>query len=406
MLNNLAQAIAAATPGAGREQEQQPQWTDHPAYGPACETLATAEPLVDFSDVRALHGRLAAVAAGDARILHAGDCAESLYECTPAQVAKKLSVLDQLADSLGKHTDSPVIRVGRIGGQFAKPRSNAEEQYGGRRIPAFRGHLVNSEVPTWSARQHDPRRMLWAYEASKRVLSWMTEYRLAKSGQAPTSRNTEQDLGPWTSHEALITDYEWNLTRTVGGTGEPYLSSTHLPWAGVRTNHPDGIQMRNLAAIRNPIGCKIGPGSDVPHVLRVCAMLDPEREPGRLILIARLGHELVASALPPLVRAVRNAGHPVIWLTDPMHGNTVRTSSGLKTRHLDSIRREAVMFTRILERLRVHPAGLHLEVAASEVTECVGGPVSSEDDVPRAYTSLCDPRLNPEQAQLLLEQWS
>lgn len=390
MPNNLAQAIAAA-PGAGREQEQQPQWTDHPAYDPACQTLAAAEPLVDFSSVRALRGRLAAVAAGEARILHAGDCAESLSECTPAHVAKKLSVLDQLAGRLSQHTGSPVVRIGRIGGQFAKPRSNAEEQHGDRRIPAFRGHLVNSEVPTWAARQHDPRRMLWAYEASKRVLSWLA---------------TDSGLGPWVSHEALIMDYEWNLMRTAGGTGEPYLSSTHLPWAGVRTNDPDGIQLRSLAAIRNPVGCKIGPGSDVSHVLRVCAMLDPEREPGRLVLIARFGHELVTSALPPLVRAVRNAGHPVIWLTDPMHGNTVRTSSGRKTRHLDSIRREAVMFRMILERLRVHPAGLHLEVAASEVTECVGGPVSSEDDVPRAYTSLCDPRLNPEQAQLLLEQWA
>ena len=354
--------------------------------------LASAGPLVGYAEVQAVRHRLAAVAAGDALLLQAGDCAESLHECTPSHTLRKLTVLDRLAGRMAARAGIDVVRVGRIGGQFAKPRSSPTERHGDCLIPSFRGHLVNSEVPTAAARQHDPRRMLWAYEASRKVLGWTAAYRQSA------------DCGPWASHEALIMDYEAKLVRT-DATGGPYLSSAHLPWVGVRTNDPAGPQVRVLASVGNPVACKIGPGSDPAHVRGICAALDPGREPGRLVLIARLGRDLVSEALPRLVAAVRDAGHPAIWLSDPMHGNTVRTASGLKTRRVDDIRHEAEAFRRILERLGVHPAGLHLEVAASAVTECLGGPVASEEEIPRAYTTLCDPRLNPEQAELVLDSW-
>lgn len=388
----------AAAPNA---DEQQPVWEQHPAFGRVREALATAGPLVRFDDVIALRHRLAAVALGQELMLQAGDCAESLYECTAWQTESKLAALDHLADYLSARTGRPVIRVGRIGGQYAKPRSSPHERHGNRTIASFRGHMVNSEVPTAAARQHDPRRMQWVYEASKKVLDWTAAYREPESKAA-----TDPARGPWASHEILVMDYESSLVRTDPGTGQRYLSSTHLPWIGARTNDPDGAQVQALTAVRNPVGCKIGPGSDIAHVLRICALLDPGREPGRLVLIARFGRDLIASALPPLVRAVRDAGHPVIWLTDPMHGNTVRSASGLKTRRLDDISHEACTFRRVLEDAGVHPAGLHLEVAASDVTECLGGAISSEADLPLAYTTLCDPRLNVDQARPLLDQWA
>lgn len=375
--------------------EQQIQWADHPAHHRVSQALQSAGPLVDYSDVRSLRQAMAAVAAGDALMVQAGDCAESLHECTPERTFSKLAVLDQLSDRLGELTGETVLRVGRIGGQFAKPRSHPVEQHAGRAIPAFRGHLVNSEVPTAAARRPDPRRMLWAYEASKRVLSWMAEYR----GQAGY-------WGPWASHEALIMDYESHFLRVDPGTGDQYLASAHLPWIGVRTNDPDSAHVRLLALAGNPVGCKVGPGTEPARLLRLCLALDPHREPGRLVLIARMGRAQVDTGLCPLVQAVSNAGHPVVWLSDPMHGNTVRSASGLKTRHLDDVMYEASSFRRILRELGAHPGGLHLEVAADPVTECIDDSAVGPDDVPRNYTSLCDPRLNPEQAQLLINGWA
>jgi 3-deoxy-7-phosphoheptulonate synthase len=390
-------------PAPARAAEQQPQWADHPAYRRVCRALASAEPLVGYDEVRSLRRAMAVVAAGDALLIQAGDCAESLHECTRAHTFGKLAVLGRLGDRLGELTGHVVLRVGRIGGQFAKPRSHQVEQHAGRTIPAFRGHLVNSEVPTAAARQPDPRRMLWAYEASTKVLRWTAEYRehAQAGGPGPTGPR-----GPWASHEALIMDYESRFDRADPGTGERYLASTHLPWIGVRTNGPDSGPVRLLARTGNPVGCKVGPGTEPARLLRLCAVLDPHREPGRLVLIARLGRAQVDTGLYPLVRAVRNAGHPVVWLCDPMHGNTVRTASGLKTRHLDDMIYEAVSFRRIVGQLGEHPGGLHLEVASEPVTECVDGSAVGPADVPRNYTSLCDPRLNPEQAQLLVERWA
>lgn len=255
--------------------------------------------------------------------------------------------------------------------------------------------MVNSEIPSDAARRPDPRRMLWAYQASARVLDVARTYR---RGHGP-------GLGPWASHEALVLDYESPLMRT-GHAGATYLTSTHLPWIGERTRQDDHAHVRMLAGVHNPVACKVGPTAGPEEVARLCALLDPGREPGRLTLIVRMGREAITGALPGVVRAVRDAGHPVTWLSDPMHGNTVTTPDGVKTRHLRHIAEEAEAFRDILRGHGEHPAGLHLEVASTDVTECVGGPVAGEEDLDAGYTTLCDPRLNPAQAADLIDMWS
>lgn len=381
---------------------QQPQWRHHAAYTRTRLALRQTAPLVDTTELTALRRSLAEVAAGQARTVQAGDCAESFYECTAPHTHAKLEVLDQLAYRLGRRTGQPVVRIGRIGGQFAKPRSAPTEWYGEVELPSFRGHLVNSEVPTRAARQADPRRMLWAYEASARVLAGVRTYR-----ELRTDRVTGYpDSGPWTSHEALVIDYEAGLFRAgAGGAGGPvtFLGSTHLPWIGERTRQPGSAHVRLLASVSNPVGCKVGPSDDPEKLTGLCAQLDPERVPGRLVLIARMGRNRVAEVLPGLVDAVRRAGHPVVWLCDPMHGNTTRTAQGVKTRHLADLVAETEAFHRILEQRRQHPGGLHLEVAATDVTECLGGTVGSPDMLGARYTTLCDPRLNLEQALELID---
>jgi 3-deoxy-7-phosphoheptulonate synthase len=378
---------------------QQPDWRDHPAYPEACDRLAAAPPLVTATEVRRLRSSLARLTETESLMLQLGDCAESLYECTPRHVAQKLRVVERLADRFGELTGRSVLRVGRMGGQFAKPRSQATERHGAQVIPSFRGHMINSEIPTPLTRQPDPRRMVWAYDAGAEV------QRTLRAHREHDDRLPAGD-GPWSSHEALVVDYESRLVRQDPDTGEAYLSSTHLPWVGERTRGPGDAHVGMLSSVVNPVGCKIGPGADPADILRVCEALDPAREPGRLVLIPRMGRDGILDALPPLVRRVANAGHPVVWLCDPMHGNTVTSRFGLKTRLLADVVTEAVRFRDILLDNRQHPAGLHIEVAADDVTECVGGSVESEDQLHRHYTSLCDPRLNAEQALELIEAWT
>jgi 3-deoxy-7-phosphoheptulonate synthase len=384
----------AATPAA-----QQPDWRDHPAYPGACRSLASAQPLVTAPEIRQLRAALSRLVPTDALLLQLGDCAESLYECTPWHTSKKLEVIDLLGDRLRELTGQPVIRVGRMGGQFAKPRSQAIEWHGPPSIPAFRGHMINSDIATPATRQADPRRLVWAYEASDRVQRVMRAYRQRNGGTAAAE-------GPWSSHEALVVDYESRLVRRDPDTDDLYLSSTHLPWVGERTRQPAGAHVALLSTVVNPVACKIGPAAHLDDVLRACAALDPRREPGRLVLVPRMGRDRIQDALPPVVRGVVNAGHPVVWLSDPMHGNTVKSPTGLKTRHLTDVITEALRFRDILEQNRQYAAGLHLEVAADDVTECVGGSVENDDHLPRHYTSLCDPRLNADQATELIEAWA
>ncbi|MFH8604522.1 3-deoxy-7-phosphoheptulonate synthase [Streptomyces flaveolus] len=391
--------IARPGPWEDLPAAQQPDWRDHAARAAVCARLASAAPLVTADEVRELRQTLSDLTMTGALLLQLGDCAESFFECTPWHVERKLRVVDRLADSLGELTGRSVVRVGRMGGQFAKPRSQATESHGSADIPSFRGHMINSEIATPPARQPEPRRMAWAYDASAEVQRVMRAHRVDRA-------RTPAGQGPWSSHEALVIDYESRLVRHDIGTDELYLSSTHLPWVGERTREPEGAHVSLLSRVVNPVGCKIGPAADPDEVLRVCEALDPRREPGRLVLIPRMGRDGIREALPPIVRRVANAGHPVIWLCDPMHGNTVKSRSGLKTRHLTDVISEAVRFRDILQESRQQAAGLHIEVAADDVTECIGGSVESEDHITGHYTSLCDPRLNPDQALELIEAWA
>lgn len=378
--------------------EQQPRWRDHSAYAATRRTLLRSAPLALHSEVTELRAGLAEVASGQARLLQTGDCAESLSEQTAEHLAGKLSALDSLGDLLSARTGQEVVRIGRIGGQFAKPRSAPTERHADVELPSFRGHMVNSETPSPEARRHDPRRMLSAYEAATRVFDHLRRLRRQRAA-AGTHRTV---LGPWTSHEALIIDYEGPLVRTAPG-GAEYLASTHLPWIGERTRQPDFAHVEMLATVLNPVACKIGPTARPADVVRLCGLLDPERTPGRLTLILRFGRGQVARTMPAIVDAVRKAGHPVVWSTDPMHGNTVVTPGGIKTRHLRAIAEEATAFLRVLERRGLHPGGLHLETAAADVTECLGANIRDERCLTRRYETLCDPRLNPEQAHELVD---
>ncbi len=379
--------------------QQQPDWHHHPAYDETCRNLLAASALVTPAELRRLSQALSSVITSDTLVLQGGDCAESFSECTDAHTAAKLDLLDRLAERLHELTGSPVVRVGRMAGQFAKPRSQAVERRGALSIPAFRGHMLNSETATPMARAVDPQRMWRAYRASDAVQRAMRAHR-QPTGDPPAA------TGPWSSHEALVIDYEARLLRRDPDSGAVYLASTHLPWVGERTRHVHGAHVALLSAVANPVGCKIGPTATPDDVLSLCDALDPGRTPGRLTLIPRMGGDQIGRVLPPIVRAVAASGHPVIWLSDPMHGNTVVSRrTGLKTRYLTDVVAEALAFRDIVEGHGQRAAGLHIEVAVGDVTECIGGTVQGEEDLPRRYTSLCDPRLNHEQATELIEAW-
>jgi 3-deoxy-7-phosphoheptulonate synthase len=292
-------------------------------------------------------------------------------------------------------THRPVVRVGRLAGQFAKPRSRPTEFVGGLELPVYRGHLVNSPEPDPELRRPDPSRLLAGYRAASDAM-----YHLGWLDPAPQPR---VDSPVWTSHEALLLDYELPLLRR-DGEGRPLLGSTHWPWIGDRTNQLDGAHVALLAEVVNPVACKVGPSMSPEKLLALCERLDPERTPGRLTLIARLGAEAVADRLPPLVAAVRSAGHPVVWLTDPMHGNTVSGPDGLKTRFLETVIREVEKFQSAVCAEHATAGGLHLETTPDDVTECVQNE-SMLDRVGDKYTSFCDPRLTVQQAVSVVSAW-
>lgn len=373
---------------------QQPSWEEHEQIQLVRKELATRPPLVAAPDIRTLRTQLARVAAGEAHIIHAGDCAEDPAESTAGHVHRKTAVLDLLAGALKMITCKPVVRVGRIAGQFAKPRSQATEVVDGQELPVFRGHMVNAPGPDREGRRPDPLRLLTGYMAASEItrhLGWGSE---RPAGPEPTT---------WTSHEALLLDYELPMVRKAED-GRVVLTSTHFPWVGERTRQVDGAHVALLAEVANPVACKVGPTMAEDDLLDLCDRLDPQREPGRLTLIARMGARTVSERLPGLVRAVRAAGHPVIWLCDPMHGNTVKTPTGHKTRFLESIEREVRAFRFALAEAGGVAGGLHLETTPEDVTECTQS-VETVGRVPGSYSTLCDPRLNPGQAISVVTAW-
>lgn len=371
---------------------QQPAWDDPDAVRRVRDTLAGESSLVSTEEAAQLRGLLAEVAAGRARLVQAGDCAEDPAESTAHQVGRKVELLDRLAETAQDVLGGPVLRIGRIAGQFAKPRSKPMEDIGGVTVPAFRGHMVNG--PKLADRCLDPERILTCYRAAQNALH---ELRALNQGRPEAER-------VWISHEALLLDYEIPLLRFDGEDG-PLLGSAHLPWVGERTRDPDGAHVRMLSAISNPVAAKIGSGTRVKDIVALAGLLDPERQPGRLVVIARMGDGFVAGRLPPLVEAVRVAGHPVIWLCDPMHGNTITSPDGFKTRLLDAMTSEIQDFSAALAKAGGVNGGLHLETTPDDVTECAAD-ASELGSVGERHTTFCDPRLNPEQAAQLVSVWA
>jgi 3-deoxy-7-phosphoheptulonate synthase len=418
---------------------QQPEWPDQAALDRALKELGALPPLVFAGEARRLRAALAEVAAGRAFLLQAGDCAESFGEFSADNIRDKLRVVLQMAVVLTYGAGVPVVKVGRIAGQFAKPRSADTEVIGGEELASFRGHMVNDDAPTAAARIPDPSRLLAAYHQAASTLNLLRAF--TTGGFADLSqvhqwnqqfvassdegRRYEQiaseidralrfmaacgiDLGAeatlhqveyWTSHEALILGYEEALTRVDSLTGDHYDCSAHMLWVGERTRQIDGAHVEFLSGIHNPLGVKVGPSASVDEVLALCRRLDHDRTPGRLTLISRMGAARVADALPPIIEAVRAEGHPVVWACDPMHGNTFVSESGHKTRRFDDILGEIRGFFAVHAALGTWPGGVHVELTGDDVTECLGGYGDIlEHQLHERYTTMCDPRLNARQS--------
>ncbi|WP_381803614.1 3-deoxy-7-phosphoheptulonate synthase [Streptomyces niveus] len=377
---------------------QQPSWDDPRRLAEVRDVLSAAQPLVSADQIATLRRSLELVADGKALILQTGDCAEHPDECGEPHIAAKSRLVHGLADLLGARSGLPVVRVGRIAGQFAKPRSNPVEEIDGQLLlPAYRGHMVNLPEPDTHSRRADPSRMVMCFMTARetmRHLGWRTD-------GGPAGRDIESPV--WTSHEALLMDYEQPQLRRLDDL-RWMLGSTHWPWIGERTRQLDGAHVALLSEVVNPVSCKVGPTTTPDELLDLCERLDPRREPGRLTLIARMGAEVIADRLPALVRAVRDDGRPVLWLSDPLHGNTVRRADGTKTRVVATVVDEVREFLSVLDEAGVPAHGLHLEASPYAVAECVGGARST---LPTAVgaPSLCDPRLDPGQAAEVVSVW-
>src|SRR3954467_8755764 len=406
---------AQCTPSSWRARPagQQPEWPDEGRLDDVLKRLATLPPLVFAGEARRLTAALGDVAQGRAFLLQAGDCAESFDGFSADSIRDKLKVILQMAVVLTYGSGVPVVKLGRIAGQFAKPRSSPTETIGGVELPSFRGHMVNDDAPTLDARVPDPERLVAAYHQSASTLNllraftkggfadlsqvhvWNQQF-VATSGEgrryeaiaaeieramrfmkacgidlAAEARLHQVDF--YTSHEALLLGYEEALTRKDSLTGDWYACPAHLWWVGERTRQPDGAHVQFLAGVRNPLGCKVGPTATADEVVELCAALNPERQPGRLTLISRMGAEKVETALPPLLAAVRDSGHPVVWTCDPMHGNTFTAPNGRKTRPFDAVISEISSFFRAHRDAGTWPGGVHVELTGDDVTECLGG---------------------------------
>ncbi len=418
---------------------QQPDWPDAGAVDLALQQIGSYPPLVFAGEARSLQTALGQVASGNAFLLQAGDCAESFDEFSAVNLREKLRVILQMAVMLTYSMGVPVVKVGRIAGQFAKPRSSPTEKIGDLELPSFRGHMVNDPAPIAELRQPDPTRLVQAYHQAastlnllraftkggfadlNRVHAWNNEF-VASSPQGlryeQVAREVDRALAfmracgidtettsalnqvdVYTSHEALILGYEEALTRQDSLTGGWYDCSAHMLWIGERTRQLDGAHIEFLRGVGNPIGCKLGPSATVDWVVELCELLNPARIPGRLTLITRMGAEHVEDALRPLIRGVRDSGHPVVWACDPMHGNTFTAPNGRKTRHFEAIVAEITGFVRAHRAEGTWPGGIHIELTGEQVTECLGGAEElNHDDLDTRYETVCDPRLNGRQS--------
>ncbi len=421
------------------EALQQPGWPDASELEGVLTKLRGLPPLVFAGEARQLKSALAKVGRGEAFLLQAGDCAESFREFSADAIRDKLKVILQMAVVLTYASGLPVVKVGRIAGQFAKPRSAEFESVGDQKLPSFRGHAVNDDSFTAEARVADPQRMVQAYHQSaatlnliraftkggfadlRQIHAWNQDF-VAESKQGQRyeqiARQIDRsltfmaacgiDLGAdsalhevdlFTSHEALLLEFEEALTREDSLTGDWYDCSAHLLWVGERTRDVGGAHVEFLSGVKNPVAVKLGPSATPEEVVALAERLDARSEPGRLTFVTRMGAGLVEEKLPPLLKAMKEAGKQVVWVCDPMHGNTFTSSSGYKTRRLDDVLTEIKQFFIVHQQEGSTPGGVHLELTAENVTECLGGAEEVLDGhLEDRYEALCDPRLNARQS--------
>lgn len=418
---------------------QMPTYKDKAALAAVEKQLSGYPPLVFAGEARALKAHLAEVSQGRAFLLQGGDCAESFAEFHPDNIRDTFRVLLQMAVILTFGGSVPVVKVGRIAGQFAKPRSGDFETIDGVELPSYRGDIINAIDFDAVSREPDPQRLVQAYGQSastlnlirafasggfadlsnvhKWTLGFVANSQQTERYQALANRITDaldfmracgitSQTAPqihqtefFTSHEALLLGYEQSMTRIDSTTGDWYDTSAHLLWIGDRTRQLDGAHVEFFSGIKNPIGMKCGPSLEPDELIRLCDKLNPDNEPGRLTLIARFGSEEVGKGLPPLLRKVKAEGRNVVWSCDPMHGNTIKASTGFKTRPFDRILKEVQDFFAIHHAEGTHPGGVHFEMTGQDVTECIGGAQAiTEEDLSSRYHTHCDPRLNASQA--------
>jgi 3-deoxy-7-phosphoheptulonate synthase len=414
---------------------QQPTWPNADAVLDARAKLAKLPPLVFAGEVDILRARLASAAEGKAFLLQGGDCAETFVDATADRIRNRVKTLLQMAVVLTYGASMPVIKMGRMAGQFAKPRSSNDETREGVTLPAYRGDAVNGYDFTLESRTANPERLLSAYHTSASTLNLIRAF--TQGGFADLRSVHEWNRGFTTnpanvryeslaqeidraikfmaacgadfdalkttefyvSHEALLFDYERPMTRIDSRTGTPYSTSGHFVWIGERTRQLDGAHVDFMSRIRNPIGVKLGPSTSVDDVLALIDKLDPNREPGRLTFISRMGAPKIREALPKLVEAVRDSGANPLWITDPMHGNGITTKNGYKSRRFDDVMDEVAGFFEVHRAAGTVPGGIHVELTGDDVAECLGGSEQiDESTLEERYESLCDPRLNHSQS--------
>jgi 3-deoxy-7-phosphoheptulonate synthase len=419
------------------EAKQQANYPDQAALQATLDKLSTLPPLVTSWEILSLREQIAQAQAGNRFFLQGGDCAESFAECNSEVITNRLKVLLQMSLALTHGLQKPVVRVGRFAGQYAKPRSSDVETLNGVTLPSYRGDLVNSVEFTAEARNPDPQRLIQGHASSAMTmnfvralvdggfadlhhpeywnLSWVQHspladefQRLADSlGRAVNFMETISGrragalkrVDFYTSHEALHLHYEQALTRKVPRQQGWFNLTTHFPWIGMRTADVEGAHVEYFRGIRNPVGIKVGPDAGARQLQRLLEILNPESEPGRMVLIHRMGAANIETKLPSLIKAVQDTGSPVLWVCDPMHGNTETTSSGIKTRRFRNIMSETETAIELHHQHDSHLGGAHLELTGENVTECTGGARNlGEADLKRAYKSIVDPRLNYEQA--------
>ena len=430
------------TPQSWREKAALHIPTDYPdpeALAAVEKELSSYPPLVFAGEARTLRASLAKVSRGEAFLLQGGDCAESFKEFHPNNIRDTFRVLLQMAVVLTFGAAMPVVKVGRIAGQYAKPRSSPTETIDGKVLPSYRGDNINGMEFDPGSRMPDPQRLLKAYGQAAATLNlirafayggyadlrnvqrWNLEF---VSGNPQESRyraiadkiseaitfmeacgidgstvRSIREVDFYTSHEALLLGFESAMTRVDSTTGKWYDTSAHMVWIGDRTRQPDGAHVEFCSGIENPIGLKCGPSLDPDELLELLDILNPKNEEGRIVLISRFGAGKVEAGLPPLLRAVKKEGRKVVWSCDPMHGNTVKTGNGFKTRHVDAILSEVGSFFDVCAAEGAIPGGVHFEMTGQNVTECLGGSQDiSEEDLHSRYHTHCDPRLNAGQA--------